>query len=119
MDCKGEPRKSSACEVFFTLFFFTVFFFSFFLPQSIADGRNRPPTIDFGGTAQWQTVRVPVSWRTDTYHPVRGLTIWVCSSYRPVQGGPRTGKPSDRYVPPVPGGTENLGYNPPLCACIF
>ncbi|RRT66695.1 hypothetical protein B296_00040004 [Ensete ventricosum] len=29
----------------------------------------------------------------------------VCSSYRPVQGGPRTDKPSDRYIPPVPGGT--------------
>ncbi|RRT65472.1 hypothetical protein B296_00023440, partial [Ensete ventricosum] len=24
-------------------------------------------------------------------------------------GGPRTGKPSDRYVPPVSGGTKNLG----------
>ncbi|RZS16696.1 hypothetical protein BHM03_00048734, partial [Ensete ventricosum] len=33
----------------------------------------------------------------------------VCSSYRPVQGGPRTSKSSDRYVPPVPGGMENLG----------
>ncbi|RWW12691.1 hypothetical protein GW17_00023628 [Ensete ventricosum] len=29
----------------------------------------------------------------------------VCSSYRPVQGGPHTGKLSDRYVPPIPGGT--------------
>ncbi|RWW14454.1 hypothetical protein GW17_00021773 [Ensete ventricosum] len=29
-------------------------------------------------------------------------TVRVCSSYRPVQGGPCTGKPSDRYVPPVP-----------------
>ncbi|RRT72792.1 hypothetical protein B296_00030805 [Ensete ventricosum] len=32
-----------------------------------------------------------------------------CNSwYRPVQDGPHTGKPSDRYVPPIPGGTENL-----------
>ncbi|RZS15715.1 hypothetical protein BHM03_00047583, partial [Ensete ventricosum] len=30
------------------------------------------------------------------------------------KGGPRTGKPSDRYVPPVPGGTENLGSNQDL-----
>ncbi|CAL9122770.1 unnamed protein product, partial [Musa textilis] len=26
-------------------------------------------------------------------------------AYRPVEGGPRTGILSDRYVPPVPGGT--------------
>ncbi|RZS29159.1 hypothetical protein BHM03_00062850, partial [Ensete ventricosum] len=26
-------------------------------------------------------------------------------------GGPCTGKPSDRYVPPVPGGMENLALN--------
>ncbi|RRT40665.1 hypothetical protein B296_00054435 [Ensete ventricosum] len=32
----------------------------------------------------------------------------VCSFYRPVQGGPRTGKPSDWYIPPIPGGMENL-----------
>ncbi|RWV95739.1 hypothetical protein GW17_00041609 [Ensete ventricosum] len=58
--------------------------------------------------------------RTDPY---RRTEIWLvrygsiivdfdryraCSSYRPVQGGPRTGKSSDRYVPPVPGGTKNL-----------
>ncbi|RWV98348.1 hypothetical protein GW17_00038817, partial [Ensete ventricosum] len=40
-----------------------------------------------------------------------GHTEWVCSLYRPVQGGPRTGKPSDRYVPSVPGGMENLASN--------
>ncbi|RRT63397.1 hypothetical protein B296_00016476 [Ensete ventricosum] len=31
--------------------------------------------------------------------------------YRPVQGGPRIGRPSDRYIPPVPavqGSMENL-----------
>ncbi|RRT70873.1 hypothetical protein B296_00027139 [Ensete ventricosum] len=33
----------------------------------------------------------------------------VCSSYRPVQGGPCTGKPSDRYVPPVPSGIGRYG----------
>ncbi|RZR91264.1 hypothetical protein BHM03_00019348, partial [Ensete ventricosum] len=33
----------------------------------------------------------------------------VCSSYRPVQGDPHTGKPSDRYIPLVRDGTENLG----------
>ncbi|RWW06026.1 hypothetical protein GW17_00030677 [Ensete ventricosum] len=38
----------------------------------------------------------------------------VCSLHRPVQGGPRTSKPSDRYVPPVPGGTENLVPNTKL-----
>ncbi|RWV84832.1 hypothetical protein GW17_00053425 [Ensete ventricosum] len=37
--------------------------------------------------------------------------VWVCSLYRPIQGGLRTGKPSDRYVPPVPGGTENFAGN--------
>ncbi|RRT51456.1 hypothetical protein B296_00033798 [Ensete ventricosum] len=29
----------------------------------------------------------------------------VCSSYRSVQGGPHTGKPSERYVPAVQDGT--------------
>ncbi|RWW25740.1 hypothetical protein BHE74_00042729 [Ensete ventricosum] len=33
----------------------------------------------------------------------------VCSSYRPVQGDPRIGKLSDRYVPPVPGGIGRYG----------
>ncbi|RZR79651.1 hypothetical protein BHM03_00005441 [Ensete ventricosum] len=33
----------------------------------------------------------------------------VCSLYRPVQGGLHTGKPSDRYVPPVPGSTGRYG----------
>ncbi|RWW23372.1 hypothetical protein GW17_00012383 [Ensete ventricosum] len=37
-------------------------------------------------------------------------TVRVCSSYRPVQGGLRTGKPSERYVLPVPGGMENLAF---------
>ncbi|RZS26534.1 hypothetical protein BHM03_00059886 [Ensete ventricosum] len=42
----------------------------------------------------------------------------VCSSYRPAQGGPRTGKPSDRYIPPIPGGTENLA-DKYLTTCII
>ncbi|RWW02417.1 hypothetical protein GW17_00034494 [Ensete ventricosum] len=33
----------------------------------------------------------------------------VCSSYRPIQGSPRTGKPSDRYVSPVSGGIGRYG----------
>ncbi|RZR73193.1 hypothetical protein BHM03_00021288 [Ensete ventricosum] len=33
----------------------------------------------------------------------------VCSSYRPVQGGLRTSKPLDRYIPPVPGSTGWYG----------
>ncbi|RZS20676.1 hypothetical protein BHM03_00053217, partial [Ensete ventricosum] len=33
----------------------------------------------------------------------------VCSSHRPIQGGPHTGKPLDRYLPPVPGGTGRYG----------
>ncbi|RZS25874.1 hypothetical protein BHM03_00059140 [Ensete ventricosum] len=34
-----------------------------------------------------------------------GRTERVCSLYRLIQDGPRTGKPSDRYIPPVPGGS--------------
>ncbi|RRT52442.1 hypothetical protein B296_00017106 [Ensete ventricosum] len=33
-----------------------------------------------------------------------GRTERVCSLYRPIQGGLRTSKPSDRYISPVPGG---------------
>ncbi|RWV83108.1 hypothetical protein BHE74_00010456 [Ensete ventricosum] len=43
----GEPGKSSTREVFFSLFFF-----SFFLPQTIADGRNRLSTVNFDSTAR-------------------------------------------------------------------
>ncbi|RWW05482.1 hypothetical protein GW17_00031237 [Ensete ventricosum] len=36
-------------------------------------------------------------------------TVWVCSLYRLVQGGPRTGKSSDRYISPVLGDTGRYG----------
>ncbi|RZS07392.1 hypothetical protein BHM03_00038223 [Ensete ventricosum] len=54
---------------------------------------------DLAGTVRYGSVTVDF----DRYR--------VCSSYRLVQDGPRTSKPLDRYVPPIPGGTENLGFN--------
>ncbi|RWW00580.1 hypothetical protein GW17_00036454 [Ensete ventricosum] len=54
---------------------------------------------DLAGTVRYGSVTIDF----DRYR--------VCSSYRLVQDGPRTSKPLDRYVPPIPGGTENLGFN--------
>ncbi|RWW07895.1 hypothetical protein GW17_00028700 [Ensete ventricosum] len=56
MDRARESGKSNALGTGFSLFFFSHFFF---FPQSNVDSRNRPPTIDFNGTAWWY---IPVCW---------------------------------------------------------
>ncbi|RZS09972.1 hypothetical protein BHM03_00041109 [Ensete ventricosum] len=64
-----DPRATTTWgqgwrKVFFlsSSFFFSYSSSSLFLPQSTANGRNRPPTIDVGGTARYGWYRSV--WKT-------------------------------------------------------
>ncbi|RRT38602.1 hypothetical protein B296_00031786 [Ensete ventricosum] len=71
------------------------------------------------GNANQPSSQNPFTWIIEDIDAPKGsVTVdfdryRVCSLYRPVQDGPRTDKPSDRYVPPIPGGTGQ--YGKPCC----
>ncbi|RZS01960.1 hypothetical protein BHM03_00031940 [Ensete ventricosum] len=75
---------------------------------NLSDLEQLMPPLTSSKTAQslFRMVR-----RTGPYRHTEIWPVWVCSLYRPIQGGLRTSKPSDRYIPPVLGGSGRfLGH---------